>query len=111
MVDRIWVSNSGGLFSCSPITCSFILCIPFYCIYFSRKEINPRNLLEQEDTDSPVLQWIWQMQDPDNRMSVLPGNAPIDDTIDLKWTAEVAKSYDLTNNIGGLNGQLCYIYV
>jgi tyrosinase len=55
--------------------------------------------------------WIWQMQDPDNRMNVLSGNAPVNDTIDLKWTAEIAKSYDLTNNIGGHDGQLCYIYV
>lgn len=55
--------------------------------------------------------WIWQMQDPDNRMGVLPGNAPLNDTIDLKWTAPPTKTWDMLTNIGGNHGDLCYIYV
>jgi tyrosinase len=55
--------------------------------------------------------WIWQMQDPDNRMAVLPGNAPLNDTVDLKWTAKVGKTWDMLTNIGGNGGDFCYIYV
>ncbi|KAH8653070.1 hypothetical protein BGZ60DRAFT_533264 [Tricladium varicosporioides] len=55
--------------------------------------------------------WIWQMQDPENRMNVLPGNAPKNDTVDLKWTAKVGKTWDLLNNIGGHGGEFCFIYV
>jgi tyrosinase len=55
--------------------------------------------------------WIWQMLDPENRMNVLPANTPANDTVDLKWTAKVAQTWDLVNNIGGSNGDFCYIYV
>lgn len=51
------------------------------------------------------------MQDPDNRMNVLSENPPKNDTVDLKWTAPPTKTWDLMNNIGGMNGELCYIYV
>jgi tyrosinase len=55
--------------------------------------------------------WIWQMQDPENRMGVLPSNPPATDTVDLGFAAKVAKTYDLNNNIGGYDGQFCFIYV
>jgi len=55
--------------------------------------------------------WIWQMQDPENRMNVLPGEPPANDTVNLKWTAKAAKTWDMTNNIGGNSGEFCYIYV
>lgn len=55
--------------------------------------------------------WIWQMQDPDNRMDKFPGVAPADDVVDLEFTAPRAKLTDLLNNVGGFNGQFCYIYV
>lgn len=55
--------------------------------------------------------WIWQMQDPENRMNVLPGNAPANDTVDLKWTAKPVRTWDMLTNIGGNNGSFCYIYV
>jgi len=29
--------------------------------------------------------WIWQMQDPENCISVLPGDQPADNTANLKW--------------------------
>jgi len=55
--------------------------------------------------------WIWQMQDPDTRMTVLPGNAPLNDTVNLKWTAKPGKTWDMLTNIGGNNGDFCYVYV
>ncbi|KAE9363228.1 Di-copper centre-containing protein [Stipitochalara longipes BDJ] len=55
--------------------------------------------------------WIWQMQDPDNRMNVLPGSPSANDTVDLQWTAKVTNTFGLLNNIGGNDGQFCYIYV
>jgi tyrosinase len=55
--------------------------------------------------------WIWQMQDPDNRMHAVPGYAPASDTIDLQWTAKSALLADLMTNIGGNAGKFCYIYV
>ncbi len=51
------------------------------------------------------------MQEPENRMNVLPGNAPANDTVDLKWTAKPAATWDMLTNIGGKNGDFCYIYV
>ena len=51
------------------------------------------------------------MQDPENRMNVLPGNPPATDTVDLKWTAKPGKTWDMVNSIGGHDGQFCYIYV
>jgi tyrosinase len=55
--------------------------------------------------------WIWQMQDPENRMNQIPESPPLDDFVDLNWTAERADTYDLLNNIGGNGGKFCYIYV
>lgn len=55
--------------------------------------------------------WIWQMQDPENRMNVLPGNPPLDDFVDLEWTAKRGNTFDLNDSIGGYNGEFCYIYV
>jgi len=51
------------------------------------------------------------MQDPEKRMGVLPSNPPATDTVDIGFAAKVAKTYDLNNNIGGYNGQFCFIYV
>jgi tyrosinase len=55
--------------------------------------------------------WIWQMQDPENRMNVLPENPAEDDFVDLNWTAEKAGTWDLVNSVGGMSGKFCYIYV
>jgi tyrosinase len=55
--------------------------------------------------------WIWQMQDPENRMGVLPENPPKDDFVDLNWTAGREDTYDLNDSIGGAGGKFCYIYV
>ena len=51
------------------------------------------------------------MQDPENRMDVLPGNPPRDDFVDLEWTAKRGDTFDLNDSIGGYNGEFCYIYV
>ncbi|KAF2638844.1 Di-copper centre-containing protein [Massarina eburnea CBS 473.64] len=55
--------------------------------------------------------WIWQMQDPENRMNVLPENPPKDDFVDLNWTAKRVNTWDLMDSIGGNGGEFCYIYV
>ncbi|KAG9231566.1 hypothetical protein BJ875DRAFT_443990 [Amylocarpus encephaloides] len=55
--------------------------------------------------------WIWQMQDPENRMNVIPDMPPNTDTINLHWTAKTVNTYDVLNNIGGMGGEFCYIYV
>jgi tyrosinase len=55
--------------------------------------------------------WIWQMQDPENRMNVLPETPPKDDVVDLNWTAKKANTWDLLDSIGGMGGEFCYIYV
>lgn len=50
------------------------------------------------------------MQDPANRMNVLPDNPAANDTVDLGFAAPVVNTWDLLNNIGGMGGQMCYIY-
>ncbi|ORY69010.1 uncharacterized protein BCR38DRAFT_406885 [Pseudomassariella vexata] len=54
--------------------------------------------------------WIWQMQDPENRMHVVPGSPPADDIVDLAWVAPPTLLSDLLTNIGGNDGDFCYIY-
>ena len=53
------------------------------------------------------------MQDPENRMKVLASqaNAPANDIVGLQWTAKPAKMWDMRTDIGGSDGQFCYIYV
>ncbi|KAH7381499.1 hypothetical protein DE146DRAFT_637229 [Phaeosphaeria sp. MPI-PUGE-AT-0046c] len=55
--------------------------------------------------------WIWQMQDPEKRMNVLPETPATDDFVDLNWTANKTNTWDLLDSIGGMGGQFCYIYV
>ncbi|CAI6333741.1 unnamed protein product [Periconia digitata] len=55
--------------------------------------------------------WIWQMQDPETRMDVLPEKPARDDFVDLNWTAGRANTWDLLDSIGGNGGDFCYIYV
>ncbi|KAL2256147.1 hypothetical protein VTK26DRAFT_2113 [Humicola hyalothermophila] len=76
--------------------------------------------------------WIWQMQDPENRIrgsnSVpgMPAAPPMDhgaaaaerdkracvgdEVVDLGWTAGPVKLMDLNEQLGGLGGELCYVY-
>jgi tyrosinase len=51
------------------------------------------------------------MQDPENRMHVLPENPPKDDVVDLNWTAKKVDTWDLVDSVGGMGGEMCYIYV
>ncbi|KAK3301769.1 uncharacterized protein B0T15DRAFT_563343 [Chaetomium strumarium] len=75
--------------------------------------------------------WIWQMQDPEHRIDAVPGQAAMpmppheghggmkpraapnvsDLVVDLGWTAPPVKLMDLNEQLGGLGGELCYIYV
>ncbi|KAH6612253.1 hypothetical protein B0J18DRAFT_414358 [Chaetomium sp. MPI-SDFR-AT-0129] len=74
--------------------------------------------------------WIWQMQDPENRVDKVPGTStsmPMpghggmsmvakredvqDAVVDLGWTAPAVRLMDLNEQMGGLGGELCYIYV
>ncbi|KAL2272017.1 hypothetical protein VTJ83DRAFT_1388 [Remersonia thermophila] len=77
--------------------------------------------------------WIWQMQDPDNRVNAVPGYGNVappppgghgghgghkkqkrqsiwDEVVDLGWTAPPAKLMDLNEQLGGLGGEFCYVY-
>lgn len=54
---------------------------------------------------------IWQMQDPEKRMNVLPETPAQDDYVDLNWTANRTNTWGLLDSIGGMDGQFCYIYV
>ena len=77
--------------------------------------------------------WIWQMQDPDARVDLIPGQGaqsmshpmardpdykpvpratPAKDTIvDLGWTAPPIALGKLNDLLGGNDGKVCYIYV
>jgi tyrosinase len=74
--------------------------------------------------------WIWQMQDPDKRIDLIPGagaigmfgmgggmrrerrdTAPGDTIVDLGWLAPPVKLSKLNDNLGGNDGQFCYYYV
>ena len=51
------------------------------------------------------------MQDPENRINVLPESPAKDDFVDLNWTAKRADTWDLVDSVGGMGGEFCYIYV
>ena len=65
--------------------------------------------------------WIWQMQDPEKRVNLVPGSGSMqmnmkrdaakDIIVDLNWTAGPVKLMDINNALGGLQGEMCYIYV
>ncbi len=74
--------------------------------------------------------WIWQMQDPDKRIDLIPGagamgmggmggvrrdrratTPPGDSIVDLAWLAPPVKLSKLNDNLGGNDGKFCYYYV
>ncbi|KAK6851968.1 hypothetical protein PG995_012093 [Apiospora arundinis] len=78
--------------------------------------------------------WIWQMQDPENRINAIPTGGmampphqlrdevarhgpypraedPKDVIVDLGWIAPAIPLLELTDQLGGNKGQFCYIYV
>ncbi len=79
--------------------------------------------------------WLWQMQDPENRVGAIPslgGGAsphshtirddgppmhdmghmdPADSIVDLGWVAGPVRLGDLNDQLGGNGGQFCYVYV
>ncbi len=70
------------------------------------------------------LWWVWQMQDPENRLNAVPfasGGAPMhhhrratdpkDIVVDLEWLGPPVKLLETHDQFGGNNGQFCYIYI
>jgi len=69
--------------------------------------------------------WLWQMQDPEKRVPMIPTGAMPGmpgmgfggaggqggEVIDLNWSAPKVNVKDVHDNLGGLNGEMCYIYV
>lgn len=72
--------------------------------------------------------WIWQMQDPENRVDLVPGMGamgmnhpmrrepqaqedPEDIIVDLGWTAPPISLAKLNDMLGGNDGKFCYVYV
>ncbi len=69
--------------------------------------------------------WIWQMQDPENRINEIPGGGAMamslthtlkrDDRgnaiVDLGWLAPPVKLSELNDQLGGNGGKMCYIYI
>lgn len=70
--------------------------------------------------------WLWQMQDPENRVDKVPGAGAMsmpglgmkeerqdleNAVVDLGWTAPAVKLLELNEMLGGLGGQFCYVYV
>lgn len=71
------------------------------------------------------LWWIWQMQDPANRLLALPysnitysmpmkqrrATDPLDTMVDLEWLGPPIELRETMDQLGGNNGLFCYIYV
>jgi tyrosinase len=75
------------------------------------------------------LWWIWQMQDPDNRLNAIPfvnvsmtmpmkkdrraANVtdPLDTMVDMEWLGPPIKLRETHDQLGGNGGKFCYVYV
>lgn len=66
------------------------------------------------------LWWIWQMQDPDTRLNVLPTGGmpmhrratdPLDTMVDMEWLGPPIKLRETHDSLGGNGGAFCYVYV
>lgn len=60
------------------------------------------------------LWWIWQMQDPDNRIDaqVTLGGTNPDRKLDMKWLApDVIPVLEAHDGLGGHGGAFCHVYV
>ncbi|KAK3306517.1 uncharacterized protein B0T15DRAFT_527438 [Chaetomium strumarium] len=62
--------------------------------------------------------WIWQMQDPSSRLTQVAGSVAGSrrqgkgtDLVDLGINAPAVAINDLLDTMGGLDGQMCYIYL
>lgn len=62
--------------------------------------------------------WIWQMQDLSRRLTEVAGSVAGSwrqgtgkDLVDLGINAGAVTIDDLLDTMGGLDGQMCYIYV
>jgi len=69
------------------------------------------------------LWWIWQMQDPTNRLNSIPfvnmnmtmpmkrAVDPHNVTVDMEWLGPPVKLLETHDQLGGNGGAFCYIYV
>ena len=68
------------------------------------------------------LWWLWQMQDPENRVNAVPSVSghnhnhrraedPKNATIDLEWLAPSIKVMEAHDALGGNGGAFCHIYI
>ncbi|KAI1652510.1 Di-copper centre-containing protein [Daldinia decipiens] len=73
------------------------------------------------------LWWIWQMQDPENRLNAIPsGNMsmpmrknrraddpmdPMETIVDMEWLGPPIKLGETHDQLGGYGGAFCYVYV
>ncbi|KAI1088384.1 hypothetical protein F5B19DRAFT_428377 [Rostrohypoxylon terebratum] len=69
------------------------------------------------------LWWIWQMQDPEARLNVVPNGGmpmpmgqrlaadPSNVTVDLEWLGPPIKLLEAHDQLGGNGGAFCYVYV
>ncbi|KAI1764646.1 Di-copper centre-containing protein [Hypoxylon sp. FL1150] len=70
------------------------------------------------------LWWIWQMQDAENRLNVIPSGSmpmppmkqkrvpvPEDTMVDMEWLGPSIKLLETHDQLGGNGGIFCYVYV
>ncbi|KAI1297343.1 hypothetical protein F5Y03DRAFT_369618 [Xylaria venustula] len=69
------------------------------------------------------LWWIWQMQDPTNRLYAIPfvdmnmtmpmkrATDPHNITVDMEWLGPPVKLLETHDQLGGNGGNFCYIYL
>ncbi|KAJ9150246.1 Di-copper centre-containing protein [Pleurostoma richardsiae] len=71
------------------------------------------------------LWWIWQMQDPENRLDAIPyansstmmpmkdrrATDPKDTIVDLEWLGPSIKLLETHDQLGGNDGAFCYVYI
>ncbi|KAJ8122309.1 hypothetical protein ONZ43_g1464 [Nemania bipapillata] len=69
------------------------------------------------------LWWIWQMQDPENRLYAIPfvnmnmtmpmkrAVDPHNVTVDMEWLGPPIKLLETHDQLGGNGGAFCYVYV
>ncbi|KAI1080049.1 Di-copper centre-containing protein [Whalleya microplaca] len=69
------------------------------------------------------LWWIWQMQDPENRLYAVPfvnmtmpmkqrrADNPMDTIVDMEWLGPPITLLETHDQLGGNGGAFCYVYV
>lgn len=70
------------------------------------------------------LWWIWQMQDAENRLNVIPNGTmpmppmkqrripvPEETIVDMEWLGPAITLLETHDQLGGNGGAFCYVYV